>query len=75
VSPSRYSSYGVLGVDDPAPVDEETRFMIGSVTKSMTTTLAATLVSEGRLDWGDPVSDYLPSFAVSNSDWALLVLI
>jgi CubicO group peptidase (beta-lactamase class C family) len=68
-------TYGVLGVDDPAPVDEETRFMIGSVTKSMTTTLAATLVSEGRLDWDDAVSDYLPGFALSNPDWTPLVRI
>lgn len=66
-------TYGVLGIDDPVPVDEETRFMIGSVTKSMTTTLAAGLVSEGRLDWDDPVSDYLPSFALSNPDWTPLV--
>jgi len=71
----RVGTFGVLGVDDPAPVDEETRFMIGSVTKSMTTTLAATLVSEGRLEWDDPVSDYLPSFALSNSDWTPLVRI
>jgi CubicO group peptidase (beta-lactamase class C family) len=66
-------TYGVLGVDDPVPVDEATRFMIGSVTKSMTSTLAATLVSEGRLDWDDAVSDYLPGFAVSNPDWTPLV--
>lgn len=69
----RVGTYGVLGVDGTVPVDEETRFMIGSVTKSMTTTLAAALVSEGRLDWDDPVSDYLPSFAVSNPDWTPLV--
>jgi len=70
---ARVGTYGVLGVDDPVPVDEDTRFMIGSVTKSMTTTLAATLVAEGRIDWDDPVSDYLPSFAVSNPEWTPLV--
>jgi CubicO group peptidase (beta-lactamase class C family) len=69
----RVGSYGVLGVDDAVPVDEDTRFMIGSVTKSMTTTLAAILVSEGHLDWDEPVSDYLPSFGVSNPDWTPLV--
>jgi CubicO group peptidase (beta-lactamase class C family) len=68
-------TYGVLGVDDPVPVDAETLFMIGSVTKSMTTTLAAALVSEGRLDWDDAVSDYLPGFALSNPDWTPLVRI
>ncbi|HTV22464.1 MAG TPA: serine hydrolase domain-containing protein [Polyangiaceae bacterium] len=70
---TRVGTYGVLGVDDPAPVDADTRFMIGSLTKSMTTTLAATLVAEGRVDWDDAVSDYLPSFALSNPEWTPLV--
>jgi CubicO group peptidase (beta-lactamase class C family) len=69
----RVSAHGVRGVDDPVPVDGDTRFMIGSLTKSMTTTLAAALVSEGRLDWDEPVSGLLPDFAVSNPEWTPLV--
>src|SRR5690606_38717835 len=69
----RVGTYGVLGVDDATPVDEETLFMIGSLTKSMTTTLAATLVSDGYLDWDDAITDHLPGFAVSNPAWTPLV--
>jgi CubicO group peptidase (beta-lactamase class C family) len=66
-------TYGVRGVDDPVAVTEDTRFMIGSVTKSMTTTLAAELVSQGRLGWDDAVSDHLPEFELSSPEWTPLV--
>jgi CubicO group peptidase (beta-lactamase class C family) len=42
--------------------------MIGSVTKSMTTMLAATLVDEGRLGWDTPVATILPSFAAGDAE-------
>ena len=59
---------GVLGVDDPRPVNTSTRFMIGSVTKSMTATMIATLVDEGRLDWDVPIGELLPGFALSEPE-------
>jgi CubicO group peptidase (beta-lactamase class C family) len=40
--------------------------MIGSSTKPMTTMMMGTLVDEGLLDWDMPVTDILPSFALSN---------
>jgi CubicO group peptidase (beta-lactamase class C family) len=66
-------TYGVRGVLAPERVDRHTRFLVGSVTKAMTTTLAATLVSEGRLGWDDAIVDYLPSFALSQPEWSALV--
>ncbi len=66
-------TYGVRGLRAPERVDRQTRFLVGSVTKPMTTTLAATLVSEGRLGWDDPVVDHLPSFALSQPEWSALV--
>lgn len=66
-------TYGVRGLRAPERVDRQTRFLVGSVTKPMTTTLAATLVSEGRLGWDDAVVDYLPSFALSQPEWSALV--
>jgi CubicO group peptidase (beta-lactamase class C family) len=62
---------GLRDADGGEPIDLATRFMIGSVTKSMTTTMAASLVSEGRLGWDDRVSDYLPNLTLANPDWSL----
>lgn len=49
-----------LGSDDP--VDLDTIFQIGSVTKSFTAALTAMLVDEGKFKWDDKVSDHLPNF-------------
>lgn len=37
-------------------------FAIGSTTKAFTATLVGMLVSEGRMKWDDPVTQYLPQF-------------
>jgi CubicO group peptidase (beta-lactamase class C family) len=49
-----------------APVDRHTLFMIGSVTKSMTSMMMAVEVERGALDWNTPVIQLLPTFALSN---------
>lgn len=42
--------------------------MVGSVTKSMTTMLMATLVDDGLMDWDTPVVDVLPTFALADPE-------
>jgi CubicO group peptidase (beta-lactamase class C family) len=42
--------------------------MIGSVTKSMTSTMAATLVDAGWLAWDTPLVKLLPTFAVDDPE-------
>jgi len=69
----RVGTYGARGSAGVERVDAQTRFMIGSLTKPMTSTLAATLVSEGRLGWDDAIVDYLPRFALSKPEWSPLV--
>lgn len=44
------------------PINADTLFKIASNTKAMTATLLARLVEEGKLQWDDPVTKYLPSF-------------
>ncbi len=56
--------YGVRKLGDPTPVDEFTRFGIGSNTKAFTTAALATLVDEGKLAWDDPVYQHLPGFVM-----------
>jgi len=60
--------FGVRELGGSAPVGPETRMMIGSTTKSMTTLLMATLVDDGRLRWDTPVVDLLPTFAVADPE-------
>lgn len=60
------NGFGVRALDDTDPVTPDTLMMIGSVNKSMTSLLAATLVDEGRLTWDTPVISLLPTFAVAD---------
>jgi CubicO group peptidase (beta-lactamase class C family) len=48
------------------PVTPRTRFMIGSVTKSLSSLLLARLVDEGKLRWDSPVATLLPGFATGD---------
>ncbi|HEV7610713.1 MAG TPA: serine hydrolase [Steroidobacteraceae bacterium] len=56
--------FGVRNVETREPVNEETIFPIGSVTKSMTATAVAMLVDDGKMDWDAPIKGYLPNFEV-----------
>src|SRR5436190_16740542 len=59
--------YGVRRMGDPTPVDAQTRFGIASNTKLFTATALALLVEDRKLDWDQPVSTYLPDFAMSDA--------
>lgn len=59
--------FGTTAPDNGQPVTTDTLFMIGSVTKSMTTMMMGTLVDDGILDWNQPVTRILPSFALSDA--------
>ena len=54
--------YGVRKLGEPAPVDENTVFAIGSNTKAFTAAALATLVDEGKISWDDPVYERLKGF-------------
>jgi CubicO group peptidase (beta-lactamase class C family) len=60
--------FGVRDVVGGAPVTPDTLMMIGSVTKSMTSTMAATLVDAGWLTWDTPLVKLLPTFAVDDPE-------
>jgi len=59
---------GVRSLDRPDPVTLQTRFMIGSVTKALTTFLMARLVDQKRLSWSTPVVDLLKGFALADPE-------
>ncbi|HYK11922.1 MAG TPA: serine hydrolase [Gemmatimonadales bacterium] len=58
--------YGVRRMGEPTPVDTHTLFQIASNTKAFTDAMIAQLVDSGRLSWDDPVTKYLPWFALSD---------
>jgi CubicO group peptidase (beta-lactamase class C family) len=58
--------YGVreLGTDDP--VDENTIFGIGSMSKSFGTASVGLIVDDGKAGWDDPIVEHLPWFALED---------
>ena len=51
---------GVRKLGDPTPVTTNDVFHIGSDTKSMTATLSAMLIDEGKLHWNTTIADVFP---------------
>ena len=60
--------FGVREYGQLDAVTPDTLFRVGSITKSITATLAAALVDEGLVTWDTPVVDLLPSFALSDPE-------
>jgi CubicO group peptidase (beta-lactamase class C family) len=59
---------GVRSLNRPEPVTPQTRFMIGSATKALTTFLMARLVDQKRLSWSTPVVDLLKGFTLGDPE-------
>jgi CubicO group peptidase (beta-lactamase class C family) len=56
--------YGVRQLGQRDSVDPQTLFGIMSTTKAMTAMAVAMLVDDGRLRWNDPVTRWVPEFAM-----------
>ena len=55
-------AYGVKDMTSTEPIDVNTVFQIGSVSKSFTAAVMASLVDEGKVSWEDTVVNILPDF-------------
>jgi CubicO group peptidase (beta-lactamase class C family) len=60
----RVATYGFADIKTRAPVTPQTRFEIGSISKSFTAISLLQLHDEGRFDPKAPVSKYLPWFSI-----------
>ncbi|MCA1562842.1 MAG: serine hydrolase [Acidobacteria bacterium] len=58
--------YGLRNIQANLPVTPDTIFAIGSSTKAFTTMAMGILVEEGKLAWDEPVTKYLPKFALKD---------
>ena len=54
--------FGTKELGKQAPIDGNTIFQVGSVSKSFTAAVIASLVDEGKLSWQDTVKNILPDF-------------
>jgi CubicO group peptidase (beta-lactamase class C family) len=59
-----YACRGVTSVENPLPVDRDTLFVLGSVTKTFTATAVMSLVAQGRVDLDAPVRRYVPELVL-----------
>lgn len=59
--------FGVYSVDGKQAVATDTRFMIGSTTKPLTTLMMARLIEQDYFSWSTPISKILPDFALADA--------
>ena len=59
--------FGVRQLGKPAKVDGDTRFMIASNTKALTTLMLAKLVDVDKLDWNARAEDVYPAFRLGDA--------
>lgn len=57
----RVVAYGKLASDDPRPLNGDTVFEIGSITKVFTSLLLADMAERNEVKLSDPVAKYLPA--------------
>jgi CubicO group peptidase (beta-lactamase class C family) len=62
--------FGVTSVENPLPVNPDTIFQIGSITKTVTATAIMVLSERGMLDLDEPVRNYLPDLRLADEEVA-----
>ncbi len=67
--------FGVRQLGKPAKVDADTKYIIASNTKAMTTLMLAKLVDERKLTWDTQATSLLPSFKLGDPETTKQVLV
>lgn len=67
--------FGVRERGKPAKVDADTRYLIASNTKALTTLMLGKLVDEHKLTWDTPVSSLMPSFELGDPETTRQILV
>jgi CubicO group peptidase (beta-lactamase class C family) len=65
-----FACHGVTSIDNPLPVDTETLYVLGSVTKTYTATALMRLVAEGWVELDAPVRRYVPELKLADEQAA-----
>ncbi|HTM22155.1 MAG TPA: serine hydrolase domain-containing protein [Kofleriaceae bacterium] len=67
--------FGVRQLGKPAKVDGDTKFLVASNTKALTTLMLGKLVQEKKLTWDTPAQSLLPQFKLGDADTTSKVLV
>lgn len=67
--------HGVTSIDNPLPVDRDTLFVLGSVTKTYTATAIMHLIEAGQVELEAPVRLYVPELRLPDEDAAAQITI
>ena len=70
-----YACHGVTSIDNPLPVDWDTLYVLGSVTKTYTATVLMRLVAEGRVELDAPVRRYVPELRLADERAATVITV
>ena len=68
-------THGVTSVDNPLPIDPDTLFGLGSVSKTFTATTLMRLVADGTVDLDAPVRQYVPELMLADEQAAETVTV
>jgi len=63
-----YYNYGICSDENPVPPNNQSVYEIGSITKTFTTAALVQMIEEGKVQYNDPVSKYLPQELVNWPD-------
>lgn len=70
---TRLRGFGVTSVENPLPIDADTIFVAGSLTKPVVATAVMALVGENRLALDTPLVEYLPDLKLADAHVAAAV--
>jgi CubicO group peptidase (beta-lactamase class C family) len=65
-----YACHGVTSIENPLPVDQDTLFLVASITKTFTATTLMRLVAEEKVELNAPVRRYVPEFRLKDQQAA-----
>jgi CubicO group peptidase (beta-lactamase class C family) len=64
----RHECYGITSIENPLDVTPDTRFQIGSITKTFLGTAVCELVARGEIDLDKPVKEYVPELVLADTE-------
>jgi CubicO group peptidase (beta-lactamase class C family) len=73
--PAFVGGFGVRELGKPAKVDGDTKYMIASNTKALTTLMLGKLVDEKKVSWETAATSLLPQFKLGDADTTSKVLV
>ena len=68
-----FASAGTLSIDSHEPIDENTHFQLGCISKLLTALVAAELIEAGKLGTDDPIGKYLDELKGTDRGKALQI--